>query len=80
MPSSSLTEQTDREIRYDHRCHKQKISQQNMARDMRFEKREAMLSEISSEVNNEISMVIRQKRSVPDRTSGRVKGFSSYFF
>lgn len=68
MPSLNL--QTDREIRYEQRCQKRKIEQQKKDRVTRFQNRENVrnnqttdtdMNEISSEVRNAISEIAKKR-------------------
>jgi hypothetical protein len=79
MPESSLNNQTNREIRYEQRVQKKRIEQQNIERNMRFEKRNNRLIDISNEVANEISFVTREKRVLPKRNMSTSTYFTSYF-
>jgi|AntAceMinimDraft_16_1070373.scaffolds.fasta_scaffold155693_1 hypothetical protein len=70
--SSSLTLQTDREIRYEQRCQKKKIEQQNLDRTIRFQNRETSrnentidMTELSNEVTTAISGIVQRNRFSP---------------
>lgn len=67
--TTSLTLQTEREIRYEQRCQKKRIEQQNIDRVKRFENRCGLSREISSEVSNAISLLAQKKRNDPLRNS-----------
>ena len=76
----SLYTQTDREVRYEKRQHKKMITQQNMARIARLEKRNEPASrqintEISDEVRTEISSLAQKRRAAPARNSARGSSF-----
>ena len=76
----SLYTQTDREVRYEKRQHKKMITQQNMARIARLEKRNEPASrqintEISEEVRTEISSLAQKRRAAPVRNSTRGSSF-----
>jgi hypothetical protein len=67
--TTSLTLQTEREIRYEQRCQKKRIEQQNMDRAKRFDNRCGLSNETSWEVSNAISLLAQKKRNVPLLTS-----------
>ena len=79
MPGSSLNTQTDREIRYEQRCQQKRVQQQKMDRNFRAEKRDNMLTDISNEVANEISLITNTRRGLPKRGAVNNVSFSSYF-
>lgn len=79
--SSSLTLQTDREIRYEQRCQKKKIEQQNLDRTIRFQNRETSrnentidMTELSNEVTTAISGITQKNRFSPRH----FRNYSSY--
>lgn len=59
MPSG-LNTQTERELRYEQRCIRQKIDLQNKDRELRFKKR----NEIAFEVDKEIEQLKKKRTSV----------------
>ena len=59
MPSG-LNTQTEREVRYEQRCIRQKIDLQNKDRELRFKKR----NEITFEVDKEIEQLKKKRTSV----------------
>ena len=59
MPSG-LNTQTEREVRYEERCIRQKIDLQNKDRELRFKKR----NEITFEVDKEIEQLKKKRTSV----------------
>lgn len=67
--TTSLTLQTEREIRYEQRCQKKRIEQQNIDRKKRFDNRCGLSNEISREVSNAISLLAQKKRKDPLRNS-----------
>ena len=79
MPGSSLNTQTNREVRYEQRCQQKRVQQQKMDRNFRAEKRDNMLSDISYEVANEISLITNTRRGLPKRGAVNNVSFSSYF-
>ena len=79
MPGSSLNTQTDREIRYEQRCQQKRVQQQNMDRNFRAEKRVNMLSDISNEVANEISLITNTRRGLLKRSVAKNVSFFHYF-
>lgn len=76
--TTSLTLQTEREIRYEQRCQKKRIEQQNIDRNKRFENRCGLSREISSEVSNAISLLAQKKRNGPLRNSSTHSSYN-YF-
>ncbi len=79
MPGSSLNTQTDREIRYEQRCQQKRVQQQKMDRNFRAEKRDNMLSDISNEVANEISLITNTRRGLLKRSAAKNVSFFHYF-
>lgn len=65
MSTSSLNIQSEREVRYEQKCQKRRIVQQNRDRSGRAEKRDALSNQISLDVANEISMITRTNRVLP---------------
>ena len=59
MPSG-LNTQTERELRYEQRCIRQKIDLQSKDRELRFKKR----NEITFEVDKEIEQLKKKRKSV----------------
>jgi hypothetical protein len=66
--TSGLTFQTERELRYEQRCKKKRIEQQNIDRTVRFQNREKYRddssfdrNEITKEVSSAISSIAGQK-------------------
>lgn len=59
MPSG-LNTQTERELRYEQRCIRQKIDLQSKDRELRFKKR----NEITFEVDKEIEQLKKKRTSV----------------
>lgn len=59
MPSG-LNTQTEREVRYEQRCIRQKIDLQSKDRELRFKKR----NEITFEVDKEIEQLKKKRTSV----------------
>ena len=76
--TTSLTLQTEREIRYEQRCQKKRIEQQNMDRAKRFDNRCGLSREISREVSSEISLLSQKKRNDPLRNSSTRSSYN-YF-
>lgn len=76
--TSSLNNQTSREIRYAQRQQKKMIEQQNVERTARVEKR-TMSADISLEVSNEISRLVHKKRIVPPRKASLRQSVTSFF-
>lgn len=66
--TTGLTLQTERENRYEQRCHKKRIDQQNMDRTKRLENRCELRTEIMREVRNEISVLAQKKMNEQLRT------------
>jgi hypothetical protein len=80
MPSS-LTFQTDREIRYERRCQRKRIEQQNLDRTIRLQNRETYKNEnvfnreeIKKEVTSVISVIKQTHRFAPRH----FRNYSSY--
>lgn len=67
--TTSLTLQTEREIRYEQRCQKKRIEQQNLDRTKRFETRCVLSNETSNEVSSAISLLAQKKRNIPVRST-----------
>jgi len=61
MPSGIIL-QTNRDIRYEQRCQKKKIEQQNIQRTIRAQTRGIMMQEISKEVSSNICSIANKKR------------------
>lgn len=61
MPSGIIL-QTNRVLRYEQRCQKKKIEQQNIQRSIRAQTRGLMMPEISKEVSKEICSTANKKR------------------
>lgn len=76
MPSLNM--QSDRELRYQQRCQQKIWKQQNIDRNERIQRRDAMRNEISMEVSDEIQAITQKKKVVTTR-SGRTI-VSSYFY
>lgn len=79
MPGSSLNTQTNRAVRYEQRCQQKRVQQQNMDRNFRAEKRVNMLTDISNEVADEISLITNTRRGLPRRGAANNVAFTSYF-
>ena len=75
--TTSLTLQTEREIRYEQRCQKKRIEQQNIDRTKRFQNRCGLSNETSYEVSNAISLLAQKKRNVPIKTTS-IRGSYNY--
>ena len=76
--TTSLIIQTEREIRYERRCQKKRIEQQNIDRVKRFENRCGLSRETSREVSSEISLLSQKKRNNPLRNSSTRSSYN-YF-
>ena len=74
MPSG-IIQQTNRVLRYEKRCQKKKIEQQNIQRAIRAQTRGLMMPEISKEVSNEICSTANKKRM-----SARLRTPTTSFF
>jgi len=73
MPGA-LNTQTDRSVRYEHRCLKKRCDEQKIQRAERAMKRDEMKSEISKEVSSHIRTECDKKR----RMSTRIKTTTSF--
>ena len=85
--ASSLTLQTEREIRYEQRCQKKKIEQQNIDRAIRFQNREKYRddssfdrNEITKEVSSAISTIAGQKNRFAPLHFRKYSSFTSLRF
>jgi hypothetical protein len=79
MPGSGLNYKSNREVRYEQRCQKKRIEQQNIDRNMRAEKRIDMIGDVSKEVTNEIAMIKSTRREHLCRNASNSVSFSPYF-
>lgn len=77
MPSLNM--QSDRELRYQQRCQQKIWKQQNIDRNERIQRRDAMRNEISMEVSDEIKVLTQKKKVVTTTRSGRTV-VSSYVY
>jgi hypothetical protein len=76
--TSSLNNQTSREIRYAKREQKKMIERHNVERTARVERR-TVNADISLEVSNEISRVVHKKRIVPPRKASLRQSVTSFY-
>jgi hypothetical protein len=79
MSGSGLNYKSNRAVRYEQRCQKKRIEQQNIDRNMRAEKRIDMIDDVSKEVTNEISMIKSTRREHLCRNASKSVSFSPYF-
>jgi len=85
---AGLNMQTDRQIRYKNREHKQKIKQQNLDRTKRLEKRRCNIihkvgkettNEIMEDITKEIDDITIKKKQFEHRYPTRISTKNSFF-